>query len=410
MTDHPFGSAIVARLDELATITDVPGQITRLYLSPAHRRAATLVESWMRDAGMTTQLSPLGDVIGRYEGENAGAPALIIGSHIDSVRDAGRFDGTLGVATAIEIVRRLHRDKRRLPFAIEVAAFGDEEGVRFPTSLAGSRAMAGVFDEKTLDETDRDGVLRRDALKAFGCPQTGVAAMKRSRDATIGYVEVHIEQGPVLEAKGLALGVVTAINGCSRGSVVVTGEAGHAGTVPMPLRRDALAASSEMILAIERLGSTHPDLVATVGQITVPGGAINTVPGRVEFSLDARAPDDARRHALVADIRAACASIAARRNVSIEIAMPYDIPAAPCDPSLSHALAQAVARCGHEALTLPSGAGHDAMSFRGALPFTMLFVRCREGVSHNPAEFASVEDIDAGARALADFVDRFGAT
>ncbi len=405
MSNLEWGRAISQRLEELAGITDVPGQITRLYLSPAHGRAAELVASWMRDAGLAVEFTPLGDVVGRLQGAEPNAKRLLLASHIDSVRNAGKFDGTLGVIAAIELARRFHVEGKRLPFTLEVIAFGDEEGVRFPTSLSGSRAVAGKHNPDILNEKDQRGVTRRDALKTFGAPETPVERMRRNPGDTLGYVEVHIEQGPVLEARNLPLGVVTAINGCSRGSVVVKGWAGHAGTVPMALRKDALAAAAEMVLAVERIARADPDIVATVGQLGVPGGAINTVPGRVEFTLDIRSSEDSKRHKAVADIGAACLAIAEKRGVSAEVEMPYDVPAAICDAALSDALAQSIARCGFEPLRLASGAGHDAMSFRDALPFTMLFVRCKGGVSHNPAEYASIEDIDAAARTLADFVD-----
>ena len=400
-----IGAAIAARLDTLAAISDSADGLTRLYLSPAHKRAANLVADWMRDAGMRVELDAIGNIVGRYNGAAAGAPALLLASHIDTVRNAGRFDGNLGVVTAIEIVRQLHALGRRLPFAIEVVAFGDEEGVRFPSSLGGSRALAGTANPAILEETDTEGVTRRAALKGFGCPELPLESLARQPEKYIGYVEVHIEQGPVLEARGLPLGIVSAINGASRGLVVVTGRAGHAGTVPMDLRADALTAAAAMALAIEARARAEPDLVATVGQLTVTGGAVNTVPGRVEFTLDCRAPDDRSRKAALADIRAAIAAIADERRVTACLTVAYDAPAAPCDPGVSQALAQAAARCGYAAPSLPSGAGHDAMAFKDVLPFAMLFVRCKGGVSHNPAEFASIADMSAAAHVLADFVE-----
>lgn len=398
------GEAIAVRLDTLAAISDSADGLTRLYLGPAHKRAANLVAGWMRDTGMRVELDAIGNIVGRYDGIAAGAPALLLASHIDTVRDAGRFDGSLGVVTALEIVRQLHAQGLRLRFAIEVVAFGDEEGVRFASSLGGSRALAGTVNPAILDEADTEGITRRAALKAFGCPESPLASLARQRENYIGYVEVHIEQGPVLETISQPLGIVSAINGASRGLVVVTGRAGHAGTVPMELRADALTAAAAMALAIEARARATPELVATVGQFTVTGGAINTVPGRVEFTLDVRAPDDRSRKAAVTDIRAAIAAIAHERHVSAYLTAAYDAPAAACDPALSQALAQAAARCGYAAPSLASGAGHDAMAFKDALPFAMLFVRCKSGVSHNPAEFASTADMGAAARVLADFV------
>jgi len=402
-----LGAEIALRIDELAALSDEPGRLTRLYLGPAHRRAIDLVSEWMRAAGMTVRLDATGTLIGRYEGAAPDAPALLIGSHIDTVRDAGRFDGNLGVITGIAVVGRLHASGRRPSFAVEVVAFGDEEGVRFPSTLGGSRALAGRFEPRLLDEVDAEGVSRRQALERFGCDPAEISAAVRAPASTLGYVEVHIEQGPVLEAEGLPMGVVTAINGASRGSVTVTGISGHAGTMPMQLRRDALAAAAEMIAAIERRGRQVADLVATVGRLEVAGAATNTIPGRVTFSLDVRHPADHQRTAAIRDIESSIKSIAAARGIEVEVTIDHDAPAAPADAGLSERLGRAVAHIGVPVRRLPSGAGHDAMAFGGAIPFAMLFVRCRDGISHNPAEYASPADIDLAARALADFVDRW---
>src|SRR5574337_376648 len=410
MSIQPFGPSIAARLEALAGCSDdEAGGLTRLYLSPAHKRAADLVGGWMREAGMSVRVSALADVVGRLEGARPDAKTLILGSHIDTVRGAGKYDGNLGVVTGIAVVDRLNRIGRKLPFAIEVVAFGDEEGVRFPSALGGSRALAGRFDEAKLDEVDADGVSRRDGLLAFGADPAVFAKEARDPSRTLGYVEVHIEQGPVLESRGLPVGVVTAIAGATRGIVRVAGMAGHAGTVPMRLRRDALAAAAEMILAIEKRALAEEALVATVGRLDVVNGAINTVPGEVTFTLDVRAPVDAARRKAVTDIEAAIQKIAAARNVAAVAKLDYDAPAAVCDPHLMSGLEASAARVGLSPLKLPSGAGHDGMALSGRIPFAMLFVRCRAGVSHNPAEFASVEDIDAAARVLADFIEHLEA-
>jgi len=264
-----LGAKIAARLDELAAISDEPERLTRLYLGPGHRKAADLVSRWMRDAGMAVRIDSTGNVVGRYRGQDPGPRTLMLGSHIDSVRDAGRFDGTLGVITAIEVVAAAAKVGKRYPFAIEVIAFGDEEGVRFPSTLSGSKALAGRFDRKALDEVGEDGVSRRQALLAFGCDPLRLSEEALSPEHALGYVEVHIEQGPVLEQEGLPVGIVTAIDGVTRGTVDVEGVAGHAGTVPMAMRKDALSAAAEMMLAIEERGRDRPNLVATVGKIDV---------------------------------------------------------------------------------------------------------------------------------------------
>ena len=408
-TAGALGRAIMARLDELAALSDEPGRLTRLYLSPAHARAVDLVTGWMRAAGMTAAPDAVGNVIGRYESEPPGAPALLLGSHIDTVRDAGRFDGALGVVAAIAIVAHLALTGRRLPFAIEVAAFGDEEGVRFASTLGGSRALAGVFAAACLDERDRDGISRGEALAAFGCDAAGIAALARRPGDLIGYVEIHIEQGPVLESERLAVGIVTAINGATRGVIEVAGVSGHAGTVPMGLRRDALAAAAEIVLAIEALAKATPDLVATVGQLEVPGGAVNTVAGQVRLTLDMRSPSDVTRAAAAVLVREIVARIATARGVEARVSLGYDAPATPCDGRLSDALAASVAALGHSPRRLASGAGHDGMAFRGRVPVAMLFVRCLGGISHNPAEFAAAPDIDLAARVVLDCLGRLGA-
>jgi allantoate deiminase len=405
--DHPaFGEAISNRLAELAALSDEPGRLTRLYLSPAHRRAIDLVSYWMRDAGMSVRLDPLASVVGRYEGRDGAAKTLLLGSHIDSVRNAGRFDGPLGVVTAIEVVKAAFRAGKHYPFAIEVIAFGDEEGVRFATTLGGSRALAGTFDEKALDELDESTISRREALTAFGCDPSRAAGETRSPDRTLGYVEVHIEQGPVLEKEDLPLGVVTTIDGVTRAIVDVEGIAGHAGTVPMPMRRDALTAAAEMLLSIEERARRQPNLVATVGKLEVPRSAPNTIPGRVRFTLDIRSPIDAERLKAVEDIKATIAAVAARRGVIQRLTLGHQAPAAHCDEKLSDLLAAAAESCGMAAPRMPSGAGHDAMAFDKIIPFAMLFVRCRGGVSHNPDEFASPADIDSATRVLSAFLDR----
>ncbi len=303
--DASTGAArIVARLDELNGASDDEGALTRLTLSPAHARAAAMVRAWMEEAGLSVRLDSVGNVVGRREGASPGAKTLIIGSHIDSVRNAGRFDGPLGVILGVEACARLAARAKAPPFAIEVVAFGDEEGVRFPTSLTGSRALAGTFDPASLESLDARGVSRRDALLAFGCDPSRAAQEARDPASVLGYVELHIEQGPVLESKGLALGLVTAINGGSRGEISIEGSAGHAGTLPMTMRHDALAAAAEIVLAIEAVGKTRPDLVATVGRLEVPNGAVNVVPGRARLSIDVRSPRDEDRLQAVEDIRA----------------------------------------------------------------------------------------------------------
>lgn len=402
-----LGRTAADRLDHLNRFTDEPGRLTRLYLSPAHRAAADQVAEWMRAAGMTVSLDAAANVVGRYEGSAPGAAAFLLGSHIDSVRDAGRFDGPLGVIAAIQAVAELHRRGRRRPFAIEVVAFGDEEGIRFPTTLTGSAAFAGRFKNACLDEVDAEGVSRREALVAFGCDPVEIPSIARAGGRAIAYLEAHIEQGPVLEKRHLPLGVVSAINGVSRGAVEIVGEAGHAGTVPMDVRKDALAGAAEIVLAIERMARETAGLVATVGQLVVAEGAVNTVPGRVRFTYDVRSADDAVRRAAVDSLHHEAAAVASRRGLAATVVRGHEGDAVPCDARLTDALARAVTRQGVEPIRLVSGAGHDGMSFYRVLPIAMLFVRCRGGVSHNPAEFASPSDIGFAVRTLIDVLETY---
>jgi allantoate deiminase len=406
MSGAALGDAVMRRLDELAAFTDVPGELTRLYLSPAHKAAALQVQVWMEQAGMSARIDAMGNVVGRYEGSRPGLPALLLGSHIDTVRNAGKYDGNLGVVAAIEAVAALNRDGARLPFAIEVLAFGDEEGVRFPTTLTGSRGVAGTLGEQpgALDASDSDGTSVREALVRFGCNPVDIPGEARRGEAVVGFVEVHIEQGPVLEAEGQPIGVVTAIAGASRFRFVVAGEAGHAGTVPMRLRKDALAAAAEMVLAVERTGTGEADLVATVGQLEILPGAVNVIPALARFTLDIRSPSDGSRERAIASLLAELSEIAARREVTLTETRFYDEPAAICDAGLSEALAAAVRRCGIEPRHLPSGAGHDGLAMVALCPIAMLFVRCRGGVSHNPAESITARDADVAVRVLVDFL------
>jgi allantoate deiminase len=408
-TDFPLGHRVMAMIEDLAQHTDEPGRLTRLYLSDAHRRAADATLRLMQEAGLNARIDALGSVIGRVEGADPEAPALLIGSHIDSVVDAGRYDGNLGVVLGIVVVEALKQQGIAPACPIEIVAFGDEENVRFPTNLSTSQALAGRFNPAWLDGRDQDGVSFRDALIRFGGDPGGAAALARDPARYRGYLEVHIEQGPLLEAKRLPVGIVSAINGITRARASVIGEAGHAGTVPMNMRRDALAAVAEMIGIVERAGSTRTDTVATVGAAQVQPGAINVIPARVDFTLDARSPDDAVRLAMVQDIVTECQAAAQRRNVSFTIEPFMESPATPMDKDLIARLEEAVRSLGIEPLHLSSGAGHDAVAMANLCPSAMLFVRCKDGISHNPAESITTEDVDVAARVLIDAVKRIAA-
>jgi allantoate deiminase len=401
------GRKVFDRLDELARFTDEPGQLTRLYLSPSHKAASLQVRDWMAAAGMEVRVDAVGNVVGRYEGTDPGRPVLLIGSHIDTVRNAGKYDGNFGVIAAIAAVADLHGRGERLPYAIEVLAFGDEEGVRFPVTLTGSRAVAGTLDPAALDARDADGISVREALQQFGCDPADASTVARRSEDVAAYVELHIEQGPVLQAEDLPVGVVTAINGASRFTIEVSGTAGHAGTVPMELRSDALAAAAEMILAIERVALETEALVATVGKIEALPGAVNVIPAGAHFTLDIRSPGDAVRNGAIARLEEELAAIARRRGVRVRLTRTYDEPAATCAPWLVTQFSDAVARTGIQPYRLPSGAGHDGLAMVALCPIGMLFVRCKDGISHNPAEAITADDADAAVRVLIDFIRHF---
>jgi allantoate deiminase len=407
------GARAVARCDALgvAPYSDMEGGLFRAWLTPAFAAAHEAVGGWMAEAGMAVRTDPATNLIGRYEGSTPDALALLIGSHIDSVNDAGRYDGPLGVMLGIECVAALNASGRRLPFAIEVIAFGDEEGSRFPAPMLTSRAVAGGFDPASLAVVGRDGVTVGQALadKRFSPERFAEAA--RAPGTVIAYLEAHIEQGPALEAEGLAVGIVTGIAAQLRYRVVIEGMAGHAGTTSMALRRDALAAAAEAVLAVERIGGGGPDdLVATVGRLDVTPGAVNVIPGHVDFSLDIRALDHGVRDAAAEAILAELKTIGARRGVGLVAKRVHQLSACPCDPKLMGLLAAAMADEGLPERRLASGAGHDAMVMASLCPTAMLFIRCAGGISHNPAEAVKVADVEIALRVMLGFIDKLGET
>jgi allantoate deiminase len=363
----------------------------------------------MAEAGLRVRQDAAGNVIGRLEGSDPAAGTLLLGSHLDTVPDAGAFDGPLGVLAAVAALGRLAGDGRRLPFAVEVLGFADEEGLRFGTAYLGSRAVAGSFDDGLLELVDADGVTLRDALARFGGDPAGIAGASRRDERLLGYCEVHIEQGPVLEAVGAAVGVVSAVAGATRAEVCFTGRAGHAGTVPMDARRDAAPALAEFVLAVEAAGRATPGLVATVGSLAALPGAPNVVPGRAVASLDVRHADDAVRAVAVADLREAADAIAAARALELRWEPRLDMPAVAMDPALSEHLAAAVADVVRDVYRLPSGAGHDAVALAPITPVAMLFVRCAGGVSHHPAESVEEADVAVALDVLDGFLRRLAA-
>lgn len=397
-----LGTRIVQRCDALAEFTEEPGVLTRTFLTPMHKKANERVAEWMREAGMNVRTDAIGNVVGRYEGSGSNAaagPIVMVGSHLDTVRNAGRYDGIMGVITGIEAIDRLSKSGKRLPFAIEVTGFGDEEGVRFDSALIGSRGVAGTLPSTVLSSKDAQGISVSQALAAFGLDPKKVGDAVRHRGDLIAYLEVHIEQGPVLERAGLPLGVVTAICGGTRRRYRVAGEAGHAGTVPMDGRKDALVGASEAVIAAEATARAY-GVVATVGRIVAEPGATNVIPGGVQFTLDLRAEKDPARAEALADFDRRVGDIAKRRGLKITSETFHDAPAAPCAPHLQKLFAGAIEGLGFQPKSLPSGAGHDGMAMIAIAPIGMLFVRCTKGISHNPAEAVIAEDAGLGALGL----------
>lgn len=394
------GELMMQRIEQLAAISESEHGLTRRFATPEHRRANDLVADWMTQAGMSVHEDAIGNIIGRYEGASAGAAAIMLGSHLDTVVMAGKYDGMLGVLCGLACVEHLVANDQRLPQAIEIIGFADEEGVRYQSTFLGSRAVTGEFDFEQLDRADKDGISMRDALIAFGKNPDELAGAVRQPEEIAAYLEVHIEQGPVLEQEDLGVGVVTAIAGATRMVVTITGEAGHAGTVPMTLRRDALAAAAECIIGIERLCTGAVDLVGTVGAIQAEPGAGNVIPGHVEFSIDIRSAEDTRRTSAVDAVIAHLQSVCEQRKLEISIDTVHNESSEECDKALIGHISEAIGTCQPRVLRLSSGAGHDVMVMAHLTASGLIFVRCAGGISHNPAESITLEDAALGAEVL----------
>ena len=399
-----LAARIRERAERLSRCSEAPGQLTRRFATPALGEAVELVGSWMRDAGMTVAVDAVGNLLGRCEGAEPAAPALLIGSHLDTVPDGGRWDGALGVLVGLALAESIEASGRRLPFAIEVVGFADEEGTRYGTTYLGSSALVGSFDPAWLARRDVDGISRARALRASGGDPAAIAGARRDPATLLGYLEVHIEQGPVLEAAGEPLGVVTAIAGQTRARGSFTGTSGHAGTVPPRLRRDALCAAAALTLEVERQALTSDGLVATVGELAVEPGAANVIPGRASFSLDVRHGEDAVRRVSVEALEGAARELADQRGLELGWELILDQPAVALDTRLLDLLAEAVP--GEAPIRrLTSGAGHDAAVIAAAVPAAMLFVRCRGGVSHHPDEEVADADVSAAIESLGRFLE-----
>jgi len=402
------GARAVDRCDQLGLppFSDSADGLTRTYLSPAFGASQDRLAQWMAEAGMAVWRDAAMNLIGRYEGSDPAAPALLIGSHLDSVRNAGRYDGPLGIMLGIEVVAALSSQSVRMSFPIEVIAFGDEEGSRFPAAMLTSRAVAGTLDLAALDVCDAHGVALADLVDIAAYPSAA-----RDSGSVLAYFEAHIEQGPVLEAQGIAVGTVTGIAAQLRFEIEVCGTAGHAGTNAMDLRRDAVAGMAEMVLAAEAVARVGPaDLVATVGVVSVPSGAANVVAGLCAFTLDVRAGDAGRRDVAADEIVRRFRKIADVRDLGLAVRKVHDLPASPCDRALMAMLDEATLAAGHTPFRLVSGAGHDAMIMAALCPTAMLFLRCRGGVSHNPAEHVEPADAQVALEVMLGFIEQLGAS
>jgi allantoate deiminase len=396
-------SRIQARIDGLAAITDEKGRITRTFLSEATLRANQLVGEWMKEAGLETTEDPVGNLLGRFP-SGASDSIFLLGSHLDSVRNAGRFDGPLGVLLAIEAVEIVRSSGLVLPFLLAVIGFSDEEGVRFQNAYIGSKAFCGLLTPKDLQMSDRDGLTLREVVERSS--KTGFVrpGPTFNSDRLAGYLEVHMEQGPVLESEGLAVGVVTAIAGQLRIRLNWTGKASHAGTTPVPLRRDALAGAAEFIGQVEKASEKFDGLMATVGRLLVQPNDSNVVPGMVTHTLDVRHQSESILHRASAWLEECAREIARARRLDFEWETLQATVARGCDDGLSGRLLKAVETVTGGTRSLPSGAGHDAAVLACLFPVTMLFVRCREGLSHHPDEFVSLNDIAVALRVTVEFL------
>jgi allantoate deiminase len=397
------GERAAKYLTELAKISEPGAGVTRMPFTEEHRQANEMVSRWMRDAGMQVHMDDAGTLFGRLPGKT-GKRCLLMGSHQDSVRHGGAYDGIMGVVLPILLVERLRELGLRLDFDLECLAFADEEGVRFPTALLGPRALAGTVEEGVLDYCDTKGISLGQAMREFGLEPGFLGESKRDPERIIAFVETHIEQGPVLEDANEALGIVSAISGIERHQLSFVGETAHAGTMPMELRHDALAAAARFISAVEDLARSSRKLIATVGMINVEPNVVNAIPGKVDLTIELRSPDDACREELGISLARYAAELAENRSLVYEMKRTYSQAARPCDAAFTAILEKSVKKVGCRGLTLASGATHDASAMADIAPIAMLFVRCRNGVSHHPAEYASPEDMGLAIDALVEFV------
>ncbi len=402
MTIENRSRKIMQQADLLAQYSAMQGGLTRAYLTPEHQQAHQQIAQWMEQAGLQTWQDSVGNQWGRKVSRNPTLATLIIGSHSDTVANAGKYDGNLGVLLAIEAMHALADSD--LPFHVDVVAFADEEGTRFNTTLIGSSAVAGCFQPAWLDVKDSQGITMGEALRDYGLQPALAGSDKRSAEDTLAYLEVHIEQGPVLESQDLPVGVVTGIAGAKRYQFKLRGMAGHAGTVPLPLRQDAMCGAAEMISSIEAFSREH-EIVATVGKCDVRSGAVNVIPGEVDFTLDIRSQDQSNLDSCCDALLKQLAEIAQQRQLQLQSEKIYQAKAVPCCAALQQQWAKVVEQhTGQDACLLASGAGHDAMVMANLTDIGMLFVRCEKGISHNPKEQVLEADVEVALNCLIDMI------
>jgi len=398
---NTHANCIIARCRQLASCTEVAGETTRLFLSPPMHDVHALLKSWMEAAGMTVRVDAIGNLRGVWPGLTASCPRLLIGSHLDSVPNAGAFDGILGVVLGLAVVEQL--GGQHLPFAIEVIGFSEEEGVRFSKPFLGSLALIGELDAETLARTDRNGITIAEAIRNYGLDPTNLSDALLPEEA-FAYLEFHIEQGPILESEGASLGIVEALVGQTRMQLTFTGQANHAGTTPMHLRHDAMAAAADWIVAVEAYANANAGLVATVGKVETSPGAGNVIAGRVTASLDVRHVDDQTRQTAMSWLMDFANSAAAKRGVQVGALTQLELSAVPLNPLLTQLLQTGANRAGFSSRRMTSGAGHDAMIVAQRLPSAMLFLRSPGGLSHHPDESVHPQDVGAALATAMEFL------
>ena len=404
-----WGNIAASRLQKLAQISESGAGVTRLPFTPEHAEALKQIEIWMRDAGLLTHLDAAGTLVGRTTFPSAKG-TFYMGSHQDSVRHGGAYDGIMGVILPILAVQKLKNEGTELPFNVEVLAFADEEGVRFPTALIGSRALAGTFETEDLERIDQNGIALREALQSFGLNPEEIQTIERNSGDALGYLEVHIEQGPILEQQNSPLGVVTAICGIERNSIRIHGKSGHAGTLPMQGRRDALVGASKLISNVFESASKTTDVRATVGAMSVSPNVVNSVPDDVTLTIEIRSPSDTNRKSFSRSLAREAREITDQLGLSLTFENTYEQPAQICDSELSQQLENAVRHQVGDVVQLSSGATHDASAMAALCPISMLFVRCKDGMSHVPEEFVEPADMGAAVTVLSDFLKSYCTT